>query len=349
MKHLLVIRNSAMGDVALALPAVKAALDTYPDLRITFVSNKDYRDFFAGTDRLTFFPTDFKSTYKGLSGLFKLFSDLRRAGPFDAVLDLHAVIRSWLIAAYFSARGLKVFRIDKGRQDKKAITRKENKLFKPLKPAHERYSDVFKQAGYPITLGRGPWLTGLKFPVKFFKEKSIWPKKKSWIGLAPFARHLGKRWPVNKSEQLIKALSEAGHQVFLFGGGKQETAQLDYFALKYDQVYSLAGKFTLERELAVMGKMDVMVTMDSSNLHMAALVGTPVVSIWGSTHSFAGFEPLGENKSRKVEIDPSVLPCRPCSVFGNVPCYRGDYACLNWIKVEEVRRKIDEVLENFRV
>src|SRR5690606_33637439 len=150
MKHLLVIRNSAMGDVALTVPAVKAALDIHQDLKITFVSNKNFAPFFTGIERMSFFPADFKSAYAGITGIFKLAADLKKLGPFDAVLDLHAVIRSWMLSFFFSIMGIPVFRIDKGRLEKKAITRKHNKIFKHLKPSYERYADVFKKAGFPI-------------------------------------------------------------------------------------------------------------------------------------------------------------------------------------------------------
>ena len=345
MKHLLVIRNSAMGDVALTLPAVKAALNTYPTLKITFVSHRQFAPFFAGLDRLTYVSADYKSENRGFWGILKLARQLMKLGPFDAVLDLHSVIRSWLLTSHFSVMGIPVFRIDKGRKDKKAITRKEFKIFKRLKPSYERYSDVFRKAGYPILLGKGPWISEKEFPLAFFSDKSLLPKNKNWIGIAPFARHEGKKWPENKSEQLIKELAENGNIIFLFGGGIEEKIRLDEIADHHLNVHSIAGRFSLSQELALMQKVDLMVTMDSSNLHMASLVGTPVISIWGPTHSHTGFEPLGTNNDLKVEIDPSMLTCRPCSVFGNKPCFRGDYACLNWVEVADVKDKIRRVIE----
>ena len=346
MSHLLVIRNSAMGDVALTVPAVRAALDHYRDLNITMVSNKDHAAFFDDIERLTFFGTDFKNHYRGVSGVFKLGQDLKKLGPFDAVLDLHSVIRSWVISAQFSLLGLPVFRIDKGKRAKEKLTRKHHKVRQRLKPSYQRYADVFARAGYPLTLEEGPWLGGKEVPKEFFQGKSFSPKDKAWIGVAPYAQHQGKMWPETKSEQLIRSLSEAGYFVFLFGGGKTEVEKLEKLAAKYRFVNSLAGRFPLAEELNIISRMDLMVTMDSSNLHMASLVGTPVVSIWGATHSFGGFEPLGENKGRIVEIDPEVLTCRPCSVFGKKPCFRGDYACLNWIEVKDVQAKIQEILNS---
>ena len=345
MSHLLVIRNSAMGDVALTVPAVRAVLAHYRELKITMVSNRNYAAFFDGIERLTFFGTDFNSHYKGMGGVFQLGQDLRKIGPFDAVLDLHSVIRSWMLSAQFSLLGVPVFRIDKGKRAKKKLTRKHHKVRQRLKPSYQRYADVFARAGFPLVLGEGPWLGGNELRKQHFEDQNFLPKDKVWIGVAPYAQHQGKMWPEAKSEQLIQSLSEAGYFVFLFGGGKTEAEKLEKLAAKYQFVNSLASKFSLAEELNIMSRMDLMVTMDSSNLHMGSLVGTPVVSIWGATHSFGGFEPLGENKDRIVELDPEVLTCRPCSVFGKKPCFRGDYACLNWIEVKDVQTKIQEILK----
>lgn len=345
MKQLLVIRNSAMGDVALAVPAVKVALDTYPDITITMVSHQEFAPFFEGMDRLVFFGADYKTEHKGFWGILKLTRQLLKSASFDVVLDLHSVIRSWLITTQFSTMGIPVYRIDKGRKDKKLITRKDDKVFKRLKPSYERYADVFEKAGFPIAIGEGPWITKPMLPTDFFMQPHLSQKKGKWIGIAPFSRHEGKNWPENKVRQLVQDLAGSGCFVFLFGGGLEEKAKLDEWSEKNPNVYSLAEKFSLSDDLGIIQQMDLMVSMDSSNLHMAALVGTPVVSIWGSTHSYAGFEPLGKNKYLKVEIDPADLTCRPCSVFGNKPCFRGDYACLHWIEVKDVRLKINQVLE----
>jgi ADP-heptose:LPS heptosyltransferase len=93
----------------------------------------------------------------------------------------------------------------------------------------------------------------------------------------------------------------------------------------------------MKEELALMSHLDVMVSMDSGNMHLASLVNTPVVSIWGATHPLAGF--LGWNQSEKNVVQTD-MPCRPCSVYGNKPCMRNDYACLNQITPESVVQRI---------
>jgi ADP-heptose:LPS heptosyltransferase len=85
-----------------------------------------------------------------------------------------------------------------------------------------------------------------------------------------------------------------------------------------------------------------MVTMDSANMHLASLVATPVVSIWGATHPYAGFMGWNQSIDNAVQTD---LPCRPCSIYGKKDCMRGDYACLYQIKPETIVGKIERILQ----
>jgi ADP-heptose:LPS heptosyltransferase len=91
-----------------------------------------------------------------------------------------------------------------------------------------------------------------------------------------------------------------------------------------------------------MSHLDVMLSMDSANMHMASLVATPVVSIWGATHPYAGFMGWGQDSANVIQVD---LDCRPCSIYGQKPCLRGDYACLNMIKPETIVEKINTLLQ----
>ena len=98
----------------------------------------------------------------------------------------------------------------------------------------------------------------------------------------------------------------------------------------------------MDAELALMSHLDVMVSMDSGNMHLASLVNTPVVSIWGATHPLAGFMGWGQSEQNAVQID---LSCRPCSVYGNKPCLRKDYACLHQITPAIITQRILSVIE----
>ena len=97
----------------------------------------------------------------------------------------------------------------------------------------------------------------------------------------------------------------------------------------------------LREELILMSNLDVMVSMDSANMHLASLVGTTVVSVWGATHPYAGFMGWNQKEENAVQV---TLPCRPCSIFGNKPCQRGDYACLRQIEPSDIIQKIENNL-----
>ena len=98
------------------------------------------------------------------------------------------------------------------------------------------------------------------------------------------------------------------------------------------------GLVDAPEELEIMRGLRVLVSMDSANMHLASLVGTRVVSIWGATHPYAGFMGIGQNEKDCVQRD---LECRPCSVYGDKECKYGDYRCMD-IKPEEIVEKVKE-------
>lgn len=347
--NLLVFRFSAMGDVALTQPVIKHILSKNPDVHITLVTKEQFKPFFAGLPRFTFYGADFKESHKGLTGLLKLRKQLISMASYDHIVDLHDVVRTWVLCFLFSLKGIPYKRIDKGRGDKKKLTRKENKKFKPLKHTTQRYLEVFTKLG--LTFGDLE-IPSLEAPApssdhwrKIPKLTHFPPKTNTWIGVAPFAKHVQKQWPWEKMQDLIQQMTEQKKfVVLLFGGGREEIARLKTVAEGNSQVINLAGKLTLEEEIEVMARLDVMITMDSFNMHLAGLLGLRVVSIWGATHPYAGFGPSGENEKFLVQIPHETLPCRPCSVFGNRPCWRGDFACMQQIDPKMVMKKVEQIL-----
>jgi len=131
-------------------------------------------------------------------------------------------------------------------------------------------------------------------------------------------------------------------RLFLFGRGPQEDLLFGQWCQQMPQcVYVSQHLENLYQELILMSHLDVMLSMDSSNMHLASLTGTPVVSVWGATHPFAGF--MGWNQPEENAIQVS-LDCRPCSIYGNKPCRRGDLACMNLITPEQIVARIEQII-----
>jgi len=350
MRKFLVIRLSAFGDVAMSVPVIRAVCTQNKDIHLCLLSRKHFQPLFKGIPNLSFIEPDLYGKHKGVAGLYKLYREASEKNRFEAVIDLHDVLRSRMLSTFSRLSGKKVHRIDKGRKEKKALINQGKRLLKPLKHTTERYGDVFRKAGLDVDLR-------LLKPQKNVFEPSEQLKKitggseieKKWIGIAPFAFHAEKMYPLEKMKEVIARLNQENVRIFLFGGGEEEKKAALEISSSHDGVTTIIGRLDLNDELALMAQINVMLTMDSANMHLAALVGTKVISIWGATHPFAGFTAFGQHEPKNlIQIPTEQLNCRPCSIFGNKACFRKDLACLNWIAPETIyKRVLDELgLEN---
>lgn len=340
--HIVIIRFSAIGDVAIAAPLVLHYAVNNPQVKFTVVSTPFLAPLFKGVDNISFIGADFKGKHRGFKGLLRLFREIKRGKP-THIADLHGVLRSFVLDALFKLTLIPVKIIDKGRSAKHALVRRDNKIMRELPSSISRYERVLNSCGLAelnFSLQKGRLRS---VPLTSTESGSaIKSSSKRIIGIAPFAKHKGKMWPDTKMEEVIAALSDdTNNKILLFGGGKREILILKSWEQKYSGVESVAGKLSLSEELELIAGLDVMICMDSANMHFASYAGTPVISIWGATHPFAGFYGFGQSLDNAIQLD---LECRPCSVFGNKPCFRGDYACLNNIETSLVIEKIQNFL-----
>jgi ADP-heptose:LPS heptosyltransferase len=327
-----------MGDVAIAVPVIKALREKYPEVKITVLTRPFFAPFFRGIRDMRFFHLNLKVKHKGLWGLFRLAWEAKKEG-IDAVADMHDVIRSQIIRKLLGLRGCRVSHIDKGKSEKRRLCRRGFENYHQLRSSVERYADVLRDLGFDITPQPAP---DMKLPVPLAIDYLYGKKTDYWIGIAPFAKHAAKMYPYEKMERVIIDIANKAQRVFLFGGGAEEKLLAEQLASQADNITSVIGNINLGEELNLMSNLDVILTMDSSAMHMASLVGTPTVSIWGGTHHYAGFLGFGQKVSDIVEIP---LECRPCSVYGNKACRYGDYRCLRGITPEQVVERLWAVVE----
>ncbi|MBC2843839.1 glycosyltransferase family 9 protein [Winogradskyella flava] len=325
-----------MGDVAMTVPLIRALSEQFPELKITIVTRAFFAPFFLGINNVEVYTADLKGKHKGVLGLYKLSKELR-ALKFDTVADLHNVLRSKILKFFFI--GKKVVQLDKGRAEKKALT--SGIVFQQLKTTHQRYADVFATLDYKVDLKQP------KFPAKIQLTSKlnafVSNLKLKTIGIAPFAAHQSKMYPLDKMKEVIAELSE-NYNVILFGGGTTEVELLSKIEEKFDTVNSVAGKLSLDEELALISNLDVMLSMDSGNGHLAAMLGIKVITIWGVTHPFAGFAPFNQPEEFALIADRTQYPLIPTSIYGNK--YPEDYEnAAGSISVGNVVSKVKKVIE----
>lgn len=338
-KHLLIIRLSAMGDVAMTVPVIKALRRDNPGLKITILTRPFFKPFFRDIGEIDFLTPDLKGRHKGFMGIVRLYRDAL-ACRITHVADLHDVLRTKILRRMLLMSGKKVAVIDKGRHEKRAMTRKYRKELVPLKTTVERYRETIMRLGIDFAEPVSP----VRKPAALSEQITALTGKKTknpWIGVAPFAQHKGKIYPTDLTDRLIDILSRESGKVFIFGGGQYEKEFGECMQERHKNVVSIIGKIPLDAEMDLISNIDVMVTMDSASMHIASLVGTPVVSVWGATHPYAGFYGFGQYPANAAQL---TLPCRPCSIYGNKPCMYKDYRCLQRITPDEIVGRVRENL-----
>lgn len=316
----LIVRLSALGDVAMTLPVIYSVAAAHPDTVFCVLTRPFFsRLFIARPKNVSLVCADFNKRYGGFWGMIRLLRDLNRYG-FGMVADLHNVLRSWLIDAFFMLKGKRVVMVDKQRSGRKAVIKSRQRQTSYIK----RYADVFQRLGLgaPTDFRRLPE-EGLS-PVPLALGDRV-------VGIAPFARYATKTYPLDLMEQVIEGLSRRSCAVLLFGAKGDEKAVLDSLQRKYSSVVSVAGRYSIEEELALMSRLRLMVSMDSANQHLASLVGTRVLTLWGGTTPSCGFAPYGQSGADSVCLN---LPCQPCSIAGEKRCQRRTFDCMRRISPE---------------
>ncbi len=339
--HILVIRLSALGDVAMTVPVLRAVTYTYPDLKLTVVSKRGYQPLFADILNVDFLEADVYGHHKGLMGLLKLAKEAK-ALKINAVADLHNVIRSKIITRNLGFKGNRTATIDKGRADKKKLTKAKGADLQKLKSTHQRYADVFGQLGFPVDLSNAPFPE--RKPLSPRLHTLIGKEPKKCIGIAPFAAYKGKMYPLELMMELISDLDKMSkYHIMLFGGGAQEEEQLKCWEIQFESVTNVAGVLTFEEELNLISNLDLMVSMDSANGHLAAMFGIPVVTLWGVTHPCAGFVPFSQPDENQLMANRDKYPLIPTSVYGNK--YPPEYEnAIETISTSSILSKITQLL-----
>ena len=339
MKHsrrnILVVRLSALGDVAMTIPAIYSVATVYPQHTFHVVTTSPCDQLFVASPANIILHPFEHSKICGVAGTLRLLSHIR-ALRIDSVADLHNVLRSWMIDAYCLVCRKSVRMLNKQRHKRRSILQRQASADTPYTM---RYFDVFAHLGLPCK----PQFSSLyahalpALPEGFLKRPQT-----AWIGVAPFARYANKTYPIEKMHKaVLQLIASGGKEIFLFGSKGKEALLLNEWCRDSSQVHCVAGLLPLNKELALMSHLDVMVTMDSANMHLASLVGVRVISIWGGTIPACGFLGWGQNEADTLIANS---PCQPCTIAGKNDCRYGNFHCLMSITPEDIFNKVDNII-----
>lgn len=340
-RTVLVTRFSAIGDVAMTLPPVYDACTANPGTQFIFLTRHHPAQMFIDRpENLTVVGVNLDN-YKGVAGLWRLARSLHRLYGVDVMVDLQDDLRTRLLRLFMRLSGVTVKQIHKGLHAKKELTRRTNKVLIQLKPTPQRYEDVFRAAGIALANDfRSLYGHGKGDPAEFAAISAPKREGEHWLAVAPFAKHIGKTYPFDLTETVLAHFDrKPGEKIFVFGFGPEEEEAIAKLAEKYPRVVNMArASLGIGAELALLSHCDVMLSMDSANMHLASLVGLRAVTVWGATHPYTGF--LGWHQ-RTADVVQLEMTCRPCSVFGDKPCFRGDYHCLKGIPPQMIIQRLE--------
>lgn len=312
--RILVIKLSSLGDLFHALPAVTRIHEEWGAL-VDWVTNESYVKLvreFGPVNRVIGFP---RRQFIPHAGAF--LKDLR-ADSYDFVFDMQGLLKSALtarcaraktrIGPSFHREGSHVFYDDvAGRRDKNRHAVEEN-------------LDLLDHLGIP----RGD----VTFPVNFAVPSGL--PAGTRIGLLPCSRWVTKNWPPEHFVEVARALAVKS-KVYLFGAAEdRETCRQIASAAGFG-VIDMCAKTTLPELGGWLGAMDLVITVDSGPMHMAAAAGTRVLAVFGATdHRRTG--PYGSRHRVLVRDD---LPCRPC-LSRECLLKERDIRCLKGLMPEKV-------------
>ncbi|WP_435578820.1 glycosyltransferase family 9 protein [Gilvibacter sp.] len=312
-QHIAILRLSAMGDVAMLVPAVQVLRASYPELKITVVSKPFHKPIFAAIPDVSFLAAEVKGKHKGILGMRTLAKELKAQGV-THLADCHNVLRSKMVRSFLNFSGIKRASMDKDRAAKKALCRPDNKTWKPLKSSHQRYAEVLGELGFPVDLNRFIPLNRGILPQAALELLQGWTGK--ILGIAPYAAFGSKTYADAQMREVLQQINDANKLKVLLFGGPAERESLLKLASDLEHVQVVAGLLKFPQELDLISNLDGMLAMDSGNGHLVANFGLPVYTIWGVTHPYLGFAPFGQNEGNWLLPDLEKYPAIPTSAYG---------------------------------
>lgn len=269
MNRILVVKLSSLGDLFHALPAVHL-VKTQTGATIDWVCHDIYTGLvscFADVDRVIAFP---RAAYWRKRGAF--LADLR-AREYDLVLDLQGLLKSALLVARMARAGRRIgpsFSREGARLFYDAVSGPTDKN----RHAVEENLDTVRYLG----LTAGP----VEFPVRFPEPAQRFARPA--VGLLPCSRRADKNWPPERFAELARAVRNRTGATVVLLGSQADVAVCDGLARGLGEgAVNLCGRTTMVELGGVLKGLDLLVTVDSGPMHMAAAVGTPVVAVFGPT------------------------------------------------------------------
>lgn len=269
MKRILIIKMSSLGDLFHALPAVHL-IKQHTGAAVDWVVHDIYAELagcFTDVERVIAFPR--RNFWRQRAAFV---TELRQE-RYDLALDMQGLLKSALVMRSVRAdrRVGPSFSREGSRFFYDAVSGPRNKK----RHAVEENLDTVRFLGIPM----GP----VEFPVRFPKVDLAGPRPQ--VGLLPCSRRADKNWPPERFAEVARALREKTEAHIVLLGSPADRPVCDALARSVGEgVTNLCGKTTMLELGGAVRALDLLITVDSGPMHVAAAVGTPTVAVFGPTN-----------------------------------------------------------------
>lgn len=330
--RILIIHTAFIGDIVLSTPLIKKLRDTYPKAEITYLTTPVGASILRNNTHLNhIIEYDKRGEHKGIKGFWAIAKKLKMEA-YNLVITPHRYLRSTFLTFLTGAP------IRRG-YDSAAASFLYNERVHYDKSKHEvekLLSFVPKDEGkrYEIEI----------FPTELEVEKVdklLEKRREKVVVVAPGSKWFTKKWPLEYFNRVIKELEKREDTTVVVVGGKEEM----FFNMPLaNTTIDLRGKTTLLELAEVIRRADIVLTNDSSPIHIAsAFPNVRILALFGPTVEKFGFFPWSKN-SEVFQVEG--LECRPCSIHGGDSCPKKHFKCMLDIKPEMVLERIESILES---
>jgi heptosyltransferase-2 len=329
---ILIIHTAFIGDIVLSTPLISKIYDTYESCEITYLTNKNGASILENNPKLSnIMVYDKRGDDKGLKSFFKIIKKVK-SEKFDIAFIPHRYLRSTLIGFLSGIPqriGYNVAAFNFLFTKKILYDKNKHEVEKLLSFVSENKKNDYNIELYPSK--------------KDEKEGNILTgdiKSKKLVIIAPGTKWKTKQWPIDYFNYLIEKLNKRKDTIIGITGGVDEK---DLNMAQGRNIIDLRGKTTLLELTAIMKKGDILLSNDSSPIHIAsAFPQLKIYAIFGPTVKEFGFFPWSKN-SKVYEI--MNLPCRSCGIHGGNKCKVGHFRCMRDIKPQIILENIERELD----
>jgi len=285
VKKIIVVVWIGLGDVILSLPAVLALKKRYPQAQIAYFTTPRGEIVLKGVPEIDkIISYDLTGKDRGVVGFIKMMKALKQE-KFDLAVDLNQRYRLPLLMLYWAKIPYRIGFYVHGQGRSWLLTK--STPYPWNKHEVEAFGQVSKLVDAPL---ENPVLPRLKFPPELTQNEKLDKKFLSFkkpiiifhIGTGPALK--ARQWSAENFARLADMLIKQKQASIILTGSKQEKRLAERVQnLAKHHVTDLTGQTTIPELYNLFEKVDLIISLDTGPLHLAAASGTPTLGLFGAS------------------------------------------------------------------